>query len=80
MDAYDVEQLARSIEMLGLLRPIVLKENPDLDRYEILAGNLRFQACRKLGWKTIPALVLAGPGNKIEEKALDQSETRPVTS
>jgi len=80
MDAYDVEQLARSIEMLGLLRPIVLKENPDFGRYEILAGNLRFQACRKLGWKTIPALVLAGPGNKIEEKALDQSETRSVMS
>jgi small-conductance mechanosensitive channel len=80
MDAYDVEQLARSIEMLGLLRPIVLKENPDFGRYEILAGNLRFQACRKLGWKTIPALVLAGPGNKIEEKAPGQSETRSVTS
>jgi len=80
MDAYDVEQTARSIEMLGLLRPIVLKENPDFGRYEILAGNLRFQACRKLGWKTIPALVLAGPGNKSEEEALDQSEIRSVTS
>jgi small-conductance mechanosensitive channel len=80
LDAYDIEQLARSIEMLGLLRPIVLKENPDLGRYEMLAGNLRFQACRKLGWKTIPALVLAGPGNKIEEKAPGQSETRSVTS
>jgi hypothetical protein len=26
-----------------------------------LAGRLRFQACKKLGWKTIPALVLAKP-------------------
>lgn len=79
MDSYDVEQLARSIEMLGLLRPIVLKENPDLGRYEILAGNLRFQACRKLGWKTVPALVLAGPGSKIEEKAPPQTQAHPVT-
>jgi small-conductance mechanosensitive channel len=79
-DSYDIEQLARSIETVGLLRPIVLKENPDFGRYEMLAGNLRFQACKKLGWKTIPALVLAGPGSKIEEKALDQSETRPLAS
>jgi small-conductance mechanosensitive channel len=81
MDAYDVEQLARSIEMLGLLRPIVLKENPDFGRYEILAGNLRFQACRKLGWKTVPALVLAGPSNnKIEEKDSHQAEAHPLKS
>jgi hypothetical protein len=79
-DSYDVEQLARSIDTAGLLRPIVLKENPDIGRYEILAGNLRFQACRKLGWKTIPALVLAGPGNKVEKEILHQGETRPVTS
>ncbi len=65
-DPYDVEQLARSIETMGLLRPIVLEENPDSGKYEILAGQLRYQACRKLGWKTIPALVLAGPSNKIE--------------
>ena len=73
-DSYDVEQLARSIETAGLLRPIVLKENPELERYEILAGHLRFQACRKLGWKTVPALVLAGPNHKIEEKASRKTE------
>ncbi len=78
-DSYDVEQLARSIETIGLLRPVVLKENPDSDRYEILAGQLRFQACKKLGWKTMPALVLAGPGNgKIEEQPLNQPESSPV--
>ena len=80
LDACDVEQLAQSIEMLGLLRPIVLKDNPDSGRYEILAGNLRFQACGKLGWKTVPALVLAGSGNKIEEEASHRAKTRPVTS
>jgi hypothetical protein len=80
VDAYDVEQLARSIETAGLLRPIVLKENPDIGRYEILAGNIRFQACNKLGWKTVPALVLASPGIKIKEKSVGRSETHPVLS
>jgi small-conductance mechanosensitive channel len=64
-DSYDLEQLAKSIETNGLLRPIVLKENPEFSKYEILAGKLRFQACKKLNWKTIPSLVIAGPGSSV---------------
>ncbi|MBN1795663.1 MAG: mechanosensitive ion channel [Sedimentisphaerales bacterium] len=60
-DSYDVEQLALSIDSEGLLRPIVLEENPDGGLYEILAGRLRFQACKKLGWKTIPAMIVKVP-------------------
>jgi small-conductance mechanosensitive channel len=67
-DSYDIEQLAGSIQSNGLMRPIVLKENPLTGRYEILAGKGRLQACKKLGWKTIPALVLAGPGNHIGDR------------
>jgi small-conductance mechanosensitive channel len=67
-DTYDIEQLAGSIQSNGLLRPVVLKENPQTGRYEILAGKGRLQACKKLGWKTIPALVLAGPGNHIGDR------------
>ncbi|HBN83066.1 MAG TPA: nucleoid occlusion protein, partial [Clostridiales bacterium] len=25
--------------------------------YEILAGHLRYEACKRLGWKAIPAIV-----------------------
>jgi small-conductance mechanosensitive channel len=60
-DSYDVEQLACSINTEGLLRPIVLEENPGSNLYEILAGRLRFQACKNLGWKTIPAMVVKVP-------------------
>ena len=62
-DSYDVEQLAYSINSEGLLRPIVLEENPGSDTYEILAGRVRFQACKNLGWKTIPAMVVKVPDN-----------------
>ena len=71
-DSYDIEQLAKSIETNGLLRPIVLKENPELGKYEILAGKLRFQACKKLSWKTIPALVIAGPDNSLHRPEIHQ--------
>jgi len=60
-DSYDVEQLACSINTEGLLRPIVLEENPGSGSYEILAGRLRFHACKNLGWNTIPALVVKVP-------------------
>jgi hypothetical protein len=33
-----------------------------------------------LGWKTVPALVLAGPSNKIEEKASHKAQVQPVKS
>lgn len=75
-DSYDIEQLASSIQSVGLLRPVVLKENPQTGRYEILAGKGRFQACKKLGWKTIPALVLAGPGNHMSNPA-DNKGVKP---
>lgn len=55
----DVEQVARSISALGLLQPVVVVRRPGTpDEYELLAGHLRLAASKKLGWKTIPAIVL----------------------
>lgn len=59
-DPRDVEQLSRSIALAGLLQPIILQSVPGKDIYEILAGHLRFAACRDLGWRTIPAIVRYG--------------------
>jgi len=56
-DPKDIEQLAQSIAANGLLQPIVVAENPTLGLYEILAGHLRFEACKRLGWRKIPAVV-----------------------
>jgi ParB family transcriptional regulator, chromosome partitioning protein len=47
----EVEQLSTSIQDIGLLQPILVRT---LDNhYEIVAGNRRFQACKRLGWKKI---------------------------
>lgn len=56
-DAGEVERLATSIASNGLLQPIVVVKMPHSDKYEILAGHLRYEACRRLGWKMIPAIV-----------------------
>lgn len=64
IDPRDIEQLSRSITMAGLLQPIIIQSIPGKGIYEIIAGHLRFAACRDLGWKTIPAIVrYGGVGN-----------------
>ena len=40
-----------SIKEKGLLQPIIIR--PKNDYFEIVAGNRRYEACKKLGWKKI---------------------------
>ena len=47
-----IEQLAESIKKIGLLQPIVVRIN-SLGSFEVVAGNRRFNACKKLGWRKI---------------------------
>jgi small-conductance mechanosensitive channel len=58
VDPRDVEQIAHSIALEGLLQPIVLKPAAD-GNYDIVAGHLRYHACKQLGWKTIPVTIRA---------------------
>lgn len=53
----EVAQLALSIQTSGLLQPIVLTLAQNGEGYNILAGHQRFEACRKLGWTKIPAII-----------------------
>ncbi len=50
-----VPELAASITTVGLLNPITVTKG-----LRLVAGYHRLQACRSLGWKVIPAVVLAG--------------------
>jgi len=63
LDPKAVEGVAKSIAAQGLLQPIVVLKRPEGGVYEVLAGHLRFEACRKLGWKTIPAVVKGSDRN-----------------
>jgi ParB family chromosome partitioning protein len=50
-----IDELSRSIKKHGLLQPIIVR--PINRGFEIVAGHRRFQACKILRWKTIPAMV-----------------------
>lgn len=59
-----IDELAESIRVLGLLEPIVVTPAEKAGKYEILTGQRRFLAHKKLGKKTILAIVRT---DKIDE-------------
>ncbi|PLR67697.1 MULTISPECIES: nucleoid occlusion protein [Bacillaceae] len=50
-----IEELSLTIRTHGIIQPIVVRQVDG--RYEIIAGERRFRAVKKLGWETIPAIV-----------------------
>lgn len=50
-----LEELADSIRQFGVLQPILVQKKGA--RYEIIAGERRWRACRKAGLTEIPAIV-----------------------
>jgi len=51
-----LDELAESIEVYGLLQPIVVRELGD-GRYEVVAGHRRLAAVQSLGWSVVPTIV-----------------------
>ena len=66
-DDEKIEELARTIHIHGVIQPIVVREY-DQDRFEIIAGERRWRAMKKLEWEEVPAIV----------KNLSDSETASV--
>jgi len=56
VDRTETERLIASIHRRGLLSPILVRKRGR--EFELLSGQRRVQACRRLGWDTIPAVVL----------------------
>lgn len=52
----NIEELAVSVQQNGLLQPILVRTVDSY--YEVVAGNRRFQACMKLGWKRIACQII----------------------
>ena len=52
----DITDLANSIKEKGLLSPVIVRTAPD-GRYDLVAGQRRFLACRRMSMSTIPATI-----------------------
>jgi len=54
----ELDELSASIAENGLLQPLVVRPSPGArDRFELVAGERRFRAIRKLQWEDVPVLV-----------------------
>lgn len=62
-----IEELARTIHTHGIIQPIVVREYEN-GRFEIIAGERRWRAMKKLGWEEAPTIV----------KNLNDTETASV--
>ena len=57
-----IAELAETIQSHGLLQPIIVRPIGD-NKYQIIAGERRYRAIKKLNWQKIPAIV-----KKMDEK------------
>lgn len=55
IDEEGLETLAKSLESQGMLQPIVVAQTKK--GYQVVAGERRLQAAKRLGWSTVPVLV-----------------------
>jgi ParB family transcriptional regulator, chromosome partitioning protein len=55
-DDEKIEELARTIHTHGIIQPIVVREFED-KKFEIIAGERRWRAMKKLGWDEVPAII-----------------------
>jgi ParB family chromosome partitioning protein len=62
-------ELAESIEVVGLLQPIVVRR-VEADKYEIVMGERRWRACQIADLTAIPAIVRETPDSDLLRDAL----------
>ena len=70
----EIDELADSIRVQGLLEPIIVCEADIPGKYEIITGQRRFLAHQELGKDTIRATILDGPLTIQEAKAISLTE------
>jgi DNA modification methylase len=70
IDQQQLDKLCKNIESdpeFFNLRPCLVKQLSD-KKYEIYAGNQRFEAAKKLGWKKIPCIISEAADDLIKKR------------
>ena len=70
----EIKELAKSIEMYGVLQPIVVRKARE--GYQLIAGERRYRACRMIGTATIPAIVQEMSDQEAAEVSLIENLQR----
>lgn len=70
----EIDELADSIQIMGLLEPIVVAPADKAGKYEILTGQRRFLAHKQLKMPTISAAILTQKVDESTAKAISVTE------
>jgi len=70
-----INELATSIRELGLIQPITVRKL-GYDSYQLVSGERRYRASKKLGLKAIPAYIRIANDNESLEMALVENIQR----
>ena len=77
IDRAALSELMVSIAQIGLIQPVTVRQRQD--GYELVAGERRFRACRLLGYKEIPCIVVQASEEKSAVIALSENlQRRPL--
>lgn len=68
-DGHELAELAQSLQTVGLLQPIIVRET-SRDRYQIIAGERRFRAAELAGFREIRAVVRHTTDDQVLTEAL----------
>lgn len=68
-DLGDIDELAHSINEIGMLQPVTI--TPD---GVLVCGHRRLEAVRSLGWRTIKVWIRSGISNRLTELLAQQDE------
>ena len=71
----NLDELIDSVRQRGLLQPIVVRGSED-DYYDIIAGNRRYEACKRLSWRKITCHIVELDNKECFEVSLIENIQR----
>ena len=74
-DEEELQALADSISVHGVIQPLTVREMPN-GYYQIIAGERRWRAARLAGLREIPAVIIEADDRKVMELALIENLQR----
>ena len=76
-DTESLEELTNSIKERGIIQPIIVRKSNDQDdKFEIIAGERRWQAAQNAGLHEVPALIIKADNLKSLEFAIVENVQR----
>jgi ParB family chromosome partitioning protein len=76
MDESELQGLADSIREHGVLQPLIVSYDPQLDRYVLIAGERRLRASRLAGLENVPVILRQASEQQRLELALIENVQR----